>query len=116
MALGDHAPLSSPFHVYSHACVLRSISPIPAPPHVVHAMSASFIAGGLANVPTVIKSRSGAILRSFADQEILAGLTAADWLSFAGVSLSDRQEVSPLFMHGDAAAWPRLRQTGAVSE
>lgn len=105
-------PSPSPRHVR----VLHSASlPLPPPPLLVHAMSASCIAGGLANVPTIIKSRNGAILRSFANQEILTSLSAADWLSFAGVSLSDRQEVSPLFVHGDAAAWPRLPVAGTGS-
>lgn len=78
-------------------------------------MSASFIAGGLANVRTQFKRLDGTVMRSFEAGSLLSGLTGADWLNFAGVSLdNDRMEITSAFEGGNAATWPRIRATGAV--
>lgn len=78
-------------------------------------MSASFIRGGLGNVRTVVKSLDGSVLRTFPEKEILKALTIADWLSFAGFTLEEKQSITPDYMNGDPAAWPIMRQTGVVS-
>lgn len=83
--------------------------------NVIHVMSASFISGGLANVRTIIRASDGSELRSFPNGIFLQNVAIADWLSFAGVSLESKQELSPLFDGGSSAKWPLLRQTGVVS-
>lgn len=84
--------------------------------NIIHAMSASFIEGGVANARTVFRSKGGRVLRSFPKGMYLNDLSLADWLSFADTSLDRKQEITPLFGRGDPATWPLLRQTGIVSE
>lgn len=84
-------------------------NPEGAIPNLIHLYSVSFEGRGRQNVPTVIVNREGKVLREFADQAILTGISIGDWLEMAGVSLNSvnpQEEIGP--------PHPTFRLTGAV--
>jgi hypothetical protein len=81
--------------------------------NMIHILSASFLATGIANPRVVIRNRAGAVVKTVDSGDVLSAVPVSDWLAYAGVSLEDRN-VNPWLRNGDVAAQPRFRATGVV--
>jgi hypothetical protein len=82
--------------------------------NAIHAFSASWLAEGVVNPRTLVRSKSGELLATFEEGSILGGLPLSAWMRFAGGASLEARNIQPWIRGGVPTESPFFRTTGMV--